>query len=213
LSSNDSPYVYTGARSILQQQKAALRQELRRRRAELTPLERAQKSSAICELLWGLPEIQSARTIHAYWPLIDRAEIDIRPLILRLVEHGKRIALPVLAPEDTLKPGEPRMHCRFFEGEAVLTKNRWGVSEPLQSECVPSEEIDAVVVPALGVSRNGYRIGYGKGHYDEWLNGLSVPTICPVYSDCLVDQVPVEPHDVPMTVILTENEIIRPSRT
>lgn len=145
--------------------------------------------------------------------MIERGEIDLRPFILQLADKGVRIALPVIIPDDAHVPGEPRLYCREFEDETALSKNPWGVSEPLQSKCVPPNEIEVVIVPALGVGLNGYRIGYGKGHYDEFLAGLAAPTVCPVYDACLISHVPAEPHDVPMSVIVTENEIVRPHRT
>ncbi|HET6569490.1 MAG TPA: 5-formyltetrahydrofolate cyclo-ligase [Rhodothermales bacterium] len=191
------------------QAKNLLRQEFRNRRAALSGADRSAISARICERLQVLPEIRNARTVHVYWPMIERGEIDLRPLIRRLLADGVTVALPVITPDADLRPGGPRMHSRRFTGEIHLIKNLWGVPEPLQNQCVPSSEINVVIVPALGVSRTGYRIGYGKGHYDEFLSTLGVPTVCAIYESCLVDHVPTEPHDVPVSMVVTENETVR----
>ena len=190
----------------MEHEKAALRARFRSYRARLTVSDIAQRSAAICESLARLPEIQNARAVHAYWPIANEREVDIKPLILRLRGLGKQIVLPIVAFEATF----PLLRHACFESEAALKPNKWGILEPVGGAMVGEEVMDVVLAPALGAGRNGHRIGYGKGFYDAFLGALRVPFICPVFAACLVDAAPAEAHDVLMDILVTEDEILRP---
>lgn len=193
----------------LTQKKTALRQQFRAFRAELNEAEYAARSAVMVAQIQTLPELRSAKTIHTYWPLTPRREIDLRPLIAWMQQSGKQIVLPIVDTFSNAPDKAPRLrHVRFEKSEA-LRPNRWGIHEPRGGKSVPLEAIDVVVVPALGAGRNGHRLGYGKGYYDAFLRQLAVPTLCPVYTDCLIEQMPAEAHDVPLCILITENEIIR----
>ncbi len=189
--------------------KTALRQQFRAFRTGLSEAQYTARSAALVAQIQSLPELRRAKTVHTYWPLTPRREIDLRPLIEWLHRSGKQIVLPVVDTFSSTPEHAPRLrHVRFEKAEA-LRPNRWGLHEPTGGKSVPIEDIDVVVVPALGAGRNGHRLGYGKGYYDAFLRRLAAPTLCPVYADCLVEQMPAEPHDVPLTIVITEDEIIR----
>ncbi|GIV61852.1 MAG: 5-formyltetrahydrofolate cyclo-ligase [Rhodothermaceae bacterium] len=194
--------------SDLRTEKAALRARFRAYRAALDPRTHVALSRAITERLTQLPVLDRARVIHVFWPHVERREVDLRPLIRSLAAADKQIVLPVVVTPDRNGDARPRLRHVRFTGEAALTPNRWGIHEPSGGESVPPERLDLVIVPALGAGRNGHRLGYGGGYYDAFLAGLDIPTICPVYDACLVDQVPAEAHDVPVRLIVTEKEVI-----
>lgn len=190
--------------------KAALRAAMAAYRAGLDEASYRRRSAAIVDRLRALPELESARTVHCYWPLLPTHEVDIRPLIASLHATKKQIVLPLVRTFSRGSDGTPRLAHVRFTGEGDLRENRWGVFEPSSGEAVPIETLDVVLVPALGAGRNGHRIGHGFGYYDEFLQQVSAPRVCPVYAACLVDGVPAEAHDVPMTVLVTEDEVLRP---
>ena len=85
--------------------------------------------------------------------------------------------------------------------------HRFGYMQPVESaETVPLNAISVALVPALAVDRRGNRLGHGAGYYAELLSRLP--------SDCLrigvsteqfiLDELPSEPHDVPMTHLASE---------
>lgn len=189
--------------------KETLRTQFRTYRVQLGEKEYAARSAEIVARAKTLPELRQAATVHAYWPATDRREIDTRPLIRWLQDRGKQIVLPVVVNFKRVESEKPRMRHVLFEGIDTLRRNRWGLHEPSGDRSVPLETIDAVIAPAFGAGRNGHRIGHGYGYYDEFLRALAVPTICLVYAHCLVDQIPPAPHDVPVSVIVTEEEIVR----
>lgn len=190
--------------------KTDLRSQFNSYRRTLSDLEHRHLSRRIIERVAGLPEIQEAKVVHLYWPMMDRREVDTRLLIELLQDQGKEIILPVVAATGAVFTGASRMeHVRYVKGEH-LRANRWGIDEPIRGESVAVEDLDAVVAPALGAGRSGHRIGYGYGFYDEFLAQTSVTKIAPVYDACLVDAVPVESHDIPMDILVTESTIVRP---
>ncbi|WP_242006606.1 5-formyltetrahydrofolate cyclo-ligase [Rhodothermus marinus] len=186
--------------------KETLRRQFRAFRASLSEEAHRRRSRAIVRRLQELPELREACSVLLYWPLLERREIDLRPLASWLRSRGKLVALPVVACTDP-----PKLEARRFDDPSRLERGPWGLQEPRTAPLVPPETLDVVLVPALGVGRNGYRVGYGKGYYDTFLRELSACTICPVYMECLVDVVPPEPHDVPVQVVVTEQEVIRRS--
>ncbi len=189
--------------------KAALRRQFQAFRAGLSEAEYTAQSAAMVAQIRTLPELRGAETVHTYWPMASRREIDLRPLIDWLHTSGKQIVLPVVDIfSNTLEHPPLLRHVRYETAEA-LRPNRWGIHEPTGGKSVSIEDIDAVVVPALGAGRNGHRLGYGKGYYDAFLRRLAAPTLCPVYAGCLVEQIPAEAHDVPLSILITEHEIIR----
>ena len=190
--------------------KEALRARFRNYRNTLSPEEHASHSAAILRRVQALPELQNAGTVHVYWPRGGSREIDTRPLIRQLHQSGRQVALPcVVDYSGAAGSADASMISMQYTSEETLQVNKWGLREPCGTPRIPAEEIDLVVVPALGAGRNGHRVGYGGGFYDAFLQDLSVLTLGLVYAACLLESVPVEPHDVPLSILVTEEETLR----
>lgn len=190
-------------------EKQRLRARFHAARLALPDSEAASRSTAICERIAALPEIRAAETVHVYWPLTARREVDTRPLIRALHATGTTVVLPVVAAFK----GTPSLQHLRFEGEDRMAPNRWGIFEPEGTEEVAPADLDAVVVPAFGAGRNGHRIGHGRGFYDAFLASIDAPAIGAVWAVTLVETVPAEPHDVPLDVIVTEGDVWRSARS
>jgi 5-formyltetrahydrofolate cyclo-ligase len=186
-------------------EKDALRARFRTARATLSDEDYTAHSAAVCDRIAALPEIADAATVHVYWPLIARRELDTRLLIRHLDARGQRVVLPVVAAFE----GAPRLRHVVFAGEGRMRPNRWGILEPYDTPEVDPAVLDAVVVPAFGAGRNGHRIGHGRGFYDAFLSTVAATRVGAVFADCFVERVPAEPHDVPLDVIVTEREVWR----
>lgn len=75
---------------------------------------------------------------------------------------------------------------------------------------VSATAIDVVLVPARAFDRDGYRLGRGGGHYDRLLPALrpGVPVVGVACAARVVERLPREPHDLPMTHLATEQGIV-----
>ena len=80
----------------------------------------------------------------------------------------------------------------------------FGINEPQRGVPVRPEEIDAIVVPGVAFTADGVRMGRGKGFYDRYLSqkGFAALKIGVCYREQLVDDIPAEPHDVAMDVVI-----------
>lgn len=184
--------------------KEELRAEFRARRRALSPPSQAAQSTLIVHRALGVLARSDASIVHSYWPLLDRGEIDTRPLIAALRTWGVEVVLPVVTSFD---PATPTLDHRRYTGPEGLQPNRWGIREPVDTARVSPESIDAVILPALGAGRNGHRIGHGAGYYDAFLQSTSCPRIALVYEMCFVPSVPSASHDVCMTTIVTQKTV------
>lgn len=80
---------------------------------------------------------------------------------------------------------------------------------PDKASTLPAEQYDVVIVPCVGVSKDGYRIGYGGGWYDRFLatqNHARKIYLC--FESCVMETMPKEPHDIRADYIVTECRVI-----
>lgn len=156
----------------IDENKAALRKEMRALRSSLTPEERSCADGAISDRVCTLPEYERADTLFAY--LSFGAEVETRAIIERAWQDGKEVALPRCTA-----PREMRwFKVTDFDG---LEKSPIGVEEPRicdELEIMPADRASSLaLVPGLTFDEAGYRLGYGGGFYDAFLSefpGVSV---------------------------------------
>jgi len=121
-----------------------------------------------------------------------------------LLQRCKRVLLPVARTNAGNTP-LPLSWGEYRPG--TLTTGRWGLLEPPQPWLPPSAltEAGVVLVPALAVDRRGVRLGRGRGFYDRSLSGSDPQAllIALVRDAELLDELPADPHDIPMTHALT----------
>jgi 5-formyltetrahydrofolate cyclo-ligase len=99
-----------------------------------------------------------------------------------------------------------------------LELGRFGILEPKQNirnnpqyHVIP-EQLDVVIVPGLAFDRSGNRLGRGRGYYDRFLSQFTSKTLLiGLAFECqIVEQIPVDTWDFPVSVVITENRIICP---
>ncbi|UUO02750.1 5-formyltetrahydrofolate cyclo-ligase [Mycolicibacterium novocastrense] len=141
-------------------------------------------------------------TVCAYVPV--GSEPGSSEMIDSLHRRGVRVLLPV-ARHDAAGFPQPLQWGEYVPGD--LVEGRFGLQEPKGPWLAP--EIIAVattvLIPALAVDRGGVRLGRGAGFYDRSLRlaSRSARLVAVVRDDEVVDRLPAEPHDVPMTHALT----------
>lgn len=92
--------------------------------------------------------------------------------------------------------------------ESRLELGSFHIEEPTGNDVADPSEIELVVVPAVAYDRRGNRLGRGKGFYDRLLSTTKATKVGVGYEFQLVDEVPVEPHDVGVDIVITQNSTI-----
>jgi 5-formyltetrahydrofolate cyclo-ligase len=175
--------------------KAALRtQILERRRARRVPERERAAAGLTRALLRGLAGI---RTFAAYVPEDDEPGHGRIPAAF--TQLGARVLLPVV-------PTNGR-ELAWAVDTGRLAPGRLGVLEPVGPRLGATAvgTADVVVVPALAVARNGIRLGRGGGYYDRALRHArpDAVLVALLFDDEFVDELPTEPHDRPVTAVVT----------
>jgi 5-formyltetrahydrofolate cyclo-ligase len=184
--------------------KASLREELSARRRALTPQLLDERGLKVQARFLASPYYQGARTLALYAPI--RGEVPTRDILIAALADGKTVCYPLSHVHGRI------LSFRAITSELELEPGRLGVREPNNSaELVPVEQIDLFVVPGLGFSRDGKRLGRGGGYYDATLRSASERSrrVGLGFSEQLVEEIPVTDEDVLMDLVVTEAESFR----
>ncbi len=181
-----------------------LRQELKAKRSQLSVAEKMAAAEEVAtHILNHLPT--SGGTLAAYWA--SNGEVPLHILQLRLPENWIW-CLPVVQPNREL------LFAPWRAGDD-LTTNQYGIPEPTlaNSSCLTPNELSAVIIPMLGYTRKGQRLGMGGGYYDKSFsfrkNQLAPPQLIGVAYSCQeMDALDTQTWDINMDTIVTEREWI-----
>ena len=187
-------------RDEIAEQKALLRKQLRGMRRALSPEQVENASLVLCARVCALPAFQSAKLILSYVPA--KNEIDVRYINSVASASGKRVAYPLCVEDGGLRLFVPR-------GENAMRPGAYGIPEPdmeLSDEVFP-DELDLIIVPAVGFTAQRRRLGQGGGYYDRLLARTDAVTVGVGYDFQLVEELPVEPHDKTLDICVTPSAV------
>jgi len=163
---------------------------------------RAADSAALTQNLVDLVTDVGARSLSAYLSTPD--EPDTRDFLTWTAEQGIRVLIPV-SRTDGLLDWAP------YDGDAEDT-DVLGMPTPTTELLGPIaiNEVDLILVPAAAVDRTGMRMGWGMGYFDKTLGSMEAcpPVYAVIFDDELVDSVPRERHDMPVTGVVTPSGIV-----
>lgn len=184
--------------------KSTIRRQLRETLAQMTEPTRHAKSAAACALIVGSPEFAAARVIMVY--LSTPTEVDTTNIAIKAWKTGKTVVVPKVSwDQRRMLPVE------ITSLHTEMTTTGPGVREPMTGNPIPTDMIDLVIVPGLGFTETGYRIGRGMGFYDRFLaqpefTGVSCGL---AFEEQIVPNLPVLDHDVPLSMLATDRGIRR----
>jgi 5-formyltetrahydrofolate cyclo-ligase len=184
---------------VLAAQKQALRPILLSRREGVGAADRAAWSQTIESRVLALPEVKRAKSVFCF--ISHGPEVNTHGILNMLLSQDKTVLVP------RILRGEPMRAVRFLHW-AELAPGTLGIPAPVNSKTYDGH-VDVVITPGLGFTRDGVRIGYGRGYYDRWFATCPHSLRIGVAFDCqLLDSLPADQNDAVLHRIVTERRTI-----
>lgn len=188
--------------------KSGQRARLRRIRNEIPQAERRTKSERISDWLFNSEEYKSAETVLIYMSFDSEVMTDM--IFDRILCDNKILCVPMCHTETCT------MTAYAVRGASDLSIGSYGIAEPdfnkIQSgivKAVNKSDIDLVIVPGLGFDLNGYRVGYGKGYYDRFLENFDGVSAGLCYECCRESKICHDEFDARVSLVITENNVLK----
>lgn len=172
--------------------KAELRKKIFQEMKTLSQEQKQAMDQVLTERFLQHPFYQEAKTIATY--LSFPHEFQTQELIDQALKDGKKVLIPKTYPKG-------RMEFVVYDPQQ-LVKTSFGLLEPQGDlEAVEPSQIDLIHVPGLAFTTEGYRIGYGGGYYDRYLEHFAGHTMSTIYP-CQIQNFNSENHDIPVQEVL-----------
>lgn len=185
--------------------KKVQRKELLAKRRALTLIQKNEYSAVITKQIVELEEYKNSQICFLYASMPD--EFQTKELIVNALKAGKQICLPYITDKN-MKIMQATL-IKSLDELVVGAYNILTVKEK-NLRIVKPQDIDFILVPAVGLDKKGYRLGMGGGYYDRYLvKAINAKKIAAVYDCQLVDEVIKDDYDFKVDMILTENTTIK----
>jgi len=182
-------------------EKARFRKQLLDQRDSLSPDLVKIASSKIQENLRKVEYYRNARLVGGYSAV--GSEVRTQDILKEILSAGKELSLPKVEKNDLV--------FKRITTFSDLEVGNFSVMEP-KERCETVKKLDVILVPAIALTREGYRLGYGFGYYDRYLHNKRAKKIALSYSKQIVKSIPHDSHDVKVDCIVTEDEIAYPEK-
>jgi 5-formyltetrahydrofolate cyclo-ligase len=156
-------------------------------------------SKEIQDNLRKIESYRYAKTIGAYYSI--GSEVRTQDILQEILNAGKELALPKVVKNDLV--------FKKISNFSELEQGNFSVMEP-KDKCEVVKNLDVIIVPAIALSQDGFRLGYGFGYYDRHLHGKHSTTIALSYAKQVIKSFSHDAHDVKMNFIVTEDKVIKP---
>ena len=181
--------------------KARLRQQISEEISAMPDAYISDSNECLYLRVISLEEFIAARNIMIYFSV--KREPSTQKIAGAALAAGKTVAFPLCYRRGI-------MQARIVSSLDELRPAMLGIPAPPDTApAIAPELLDLIIVPALAYDRSGYRVGYGGGYYDRYLTGISAYTVGLARERLLRDELPVEPHDIAVRCIITENRVMR----
>ncbi len=180
--------------------KALIRKIIRESISNLSGSFRESCSEIICNKLISLSEYKNASTISVYLSFDN--EVDTAKIIENAFEENKRVFVPYIDGKI--------MYMVEIDKDTEYTLNKFGIQEPVFAQKkIWYGKLDLIILPLTGFDRKLQRLGKGGGYYDKFLSENNAVKAGLAYSVQEIDKLPIDPHDIPLDIVITEKEILR----
>lgn len=189
--------------------KRALRANLRERRQQHSDAVRAAAAEGVKVQLDALVASLGARSVSCF--LSTPTEPGTHDFIMDAMARGIRVLLPITRVDGLLD-------WAVADPTGDIAEGLFGVPEPVGEVLSPSavNDVDLLIIPAAAVDRTGMRLGWGRGYFDKTIGSMErcPPVYAVIFDSELIDEVPRDLHDQPVTGVVTPTQTITlaPSR-
>lgn len=184
--------------STITAEKAALRKSVKE--IPFAEQEKIYSDRLLFQRFLSLPQLAECSSVLLYYGV--GREPDTAQLFEPLCRLNIEAALPRCLPGG-------RMEARRYLGADRLSPNPFGIPEPDETcPIVKRDSLSIILVPGLCFDEQGFRLGHGGGYYDRYLAGFSGVTVALCRERFLFSSLPVEPHDRPVDLVLTETRCL-----
>ena len=179
-------------RDLSHTDKAALRMRLKGIR--MTEARIAEASRRIRDKVLSDKNVLDAETIFCYISM--PGEADTSDIISEALRLGKKVCIPKIS-------GPGQMKAVQIQEDSVLKPGPYGIPEPEDGRPeVNKADIGLAIVPCLGASADGSRLGHGGGYYDRYLQDCNAVKLCLCFRERMLDGIPMDKFDIKMDGII-----------
>jgi len=152
---------------------------------------------------FSILDFKGINTVHVFLPILEKNEPDTFMLISWLeTNHPEiKIVVPRADFETSLMTHHP------YAGAEALAKNHFNIWEPTDKQ-EHQGDIDMVIIPLLAFDTYGYRVGYGKGFYDRFLEGRKTLKVGLSFFESVDTISDTHANDIRLDVCITPEKII-----
>lgn len=183
--------------------KSEIRQLIRNKKTQLSEEHVSELSQQLLHQFSSF-DLSSISTLHLFLPIKEKKEPDTFIIIDWLRAHHPEIKIIVSTADfDTFL-----MTHFLYEGKEHLAKNLYNILEP-QNGRLHTGDIDLVLIPMLAFDKKGFRVGYGKGFYDRFLQKMKTLKIGICLFEPFDNIDDVNEYDVKMDGCITPTTVYR----
>jgi 5-formyltetrahydrofolate cyclo-ligase len=184
--------------------KEKIRKDLIEKRSKLPKRKVLERSKKISDKFFNLKEFNKATNIFFYVSYDN--EVNTHNMIKKCLSLGKNVVVPICDAEDS------SMSLSKIEKWSDLEPGSFNILEPKMDKIreVTIYDIDLTIIPGIGFDEQGFRLGHGFGYYDKLLkDSTNAINIGLAFEIQIVEKIPIETHDLPVDLIITEKRVIK----
>ena len=177
--------------------KKELRRKIKEKLSFTTEKYRKEADRKITESILKLEEYQSAGCVFCY--VSTGKEMDTFSVLQAILQSGKRLGVPKCMEKGIMNVYE-------IHSLQELHPGAYGILEPKEDpeRLIQPGAIDFALIPCISCDRSGRRLGHGGGYYDRYLEKTHCVKAALCREELLVDEIPVEEHDLRMDFVISE---------
>ncbi|XP_076102402.1 5-formyltetrahydrofolate cyclo-ligase-like [Mytilus galloprovincialis] len=183
--------------------KGLLRKEIKQRAAGLTETEKQRQSKIVTEKLFSLEKFQASKRVSVYLHMSD--EIQTVAILQHLIKNKECFIPQYIGPKMKM------VKLNSWQDYTELPETKWKIKQPadddVRPDAIDTGGLDLIIMPGLGFSSDGDRLGRGKGYYDTYLQkcedmGYRPYTVALAFKEQICESIPTDTHDKKLDLVL-----------